>query len=333
MPKLDPLWRTDPIQYLLQSKFPLYSAFTSLATFRRSGETPEKRQQMLEEAKAFKQHLESLPEEEIQTLITEAHREERQRQAEKNEREEKMRAYNQPDAAADYDYWAKASFWSPNEATALSPGRDPRTVTWESVNSQVQISPFAKSFADRRDLIMRAVGLGQLYNRTSPSIFLAWAQRMKISVPIDLITSVEDLGIQIADWKSLFDQKADLARRLEKSLESEKEFNKEISKRIGEIKPATDNMRHRLIEGEKRINELECQLETAANTNQSAASRERQTLLKLVLGMAIKGYAHNPDAARTSTAAEISGDLEQLGISVSDDTIRKYLTEAKEHLP
>lgn len=45
--------------------------------------------------------------------------------------------------------------------------------------------------------------------------------------------------------------------------------------------------------------------------------------------MAVKGYAYDPVAARTPTAVEISGDLIKLGISVTDDTIRKYLNEAK----
>ena len=61
--------------------------------------------------------------------------------------------------------------------------------------------------------------------------------------------------------------------------------------------------------------------------------RERNSLLKLIIGMAIKGYTYDPKAGRTGIVREIASDLEQLGISLDDDTIRKYLSEAKELLP
>lgn len=61
--------------------------------------------------------------------------------------------------------------------------------------------------------------------------------------------------------------------------------------------------------------------------------RERNTMLKIIIGMAIKGYAYNPLAAKNSSASEVSGDLAEVGIPVSDDTIRKLLIEATALLP
>ena len=60
------------------------------------------------------------------------------------------------------------------------------------------------------------------------------------------------------------------------------------------------------------------------------AVRERNTLLKLVLGMAIKGYAFDTSSSKSSIPKEISDDLVRLGMDVSDDTVRKYLKEAIE---
>ncbi|MDD1622642.1 MAG: hypothetical protein LUQ11_14290, partial [Methylococcaceae bacterium] len=64
---------------------------------------------------------------------------------------------------------------------------------------------------------------------------------------------------------------------------------------------------------------------------------ERQTLLKLVLGMAIDAYSYNPDANKNKATGENNGSikaaLDRLGISVDADTIRKYLNEAKGLLP
>lgn len=59
-------------------------------------------------------------------------------------------------------------------------------------------------------------------------------------------------------------------------------------------------------------------------------TRERNTLLKLVIGMAIQGYCYDPRAARNEAPAEIAADLHKLAIDVTDDTIRKWLREAAE---
>jgi hypothetical protein len=58
------------------------------------------------------------------------------------------------------------------------------------------------------------------------------------------------------------------------------------------------------------------------------STRERDTLLKLVIGMAVEAYRYDPEAARSPIPAEVASDLAKHGMSVTDDTIRKYLKEA-----
>jgi hypothetical protein len=70
----------------------------------------------------------------------------------------------------------------------------------------------------------------------------------------------------------------------------------------------------------------------AADKNQTALMRERNTLLKLFFCAAVDGYGYDPKAERSPTAKEMESAFERLGIRISDDTIRKYLNEAKEHL-
>jgi hypothetical protein len=62
-------------------------------------------------------------------------------------------------------------------------------------------------------------------------------------------------------------------------------------------------------------------------------TRERNTLLKLIMGMAIACYSHDPLANRTSTATAITGDLHTVGIDIDDETVRKWLREAREFAP
>jgi len=54
----------------------------------------------------------------------------------------------------------------------------------------------------------------------------------------------------------------------------------------------------------------------------------RNTLLKLVIGMAVKGYGHDPEASKSTAPKEIADDLAGLGITITDDTVRKYLKQA-----
>lgn len=68
-------------------------------------------------------------------------------------------------------------------------------------------------------------------------------------------------------------------------------------------------------------------LETTLN------SRERDTLLKLIIGMAVVGYRYDPKATKSDVISDIKRDLSQLGIPISDDTIRGKLKEAQKLLP
>ncbi|WP_435671603.1 hypothetical protein [Marivita sp.] len=61
--------------------------------------------------------------------------------------------------------------------------------------------------------------------------------------------------------------------------------------------------------------------------------RERVTMTKLIAAMAIDGYGFNPKAKRSEIPKEIEDIADQLGLSVSRETIRKYLKEGSELLP
>lgn len=59
------------------------------------------------------------------------------------------------------------------------------------------------------------------------------------------------------------------------------------------------------------------------------STSERNTLLKLVIGMAISAYNYKPEVSKNTAPKEISDDLTILGMTVTDDTVRKYLKKAK----
>ena len=66
----------------------------------------------------------------------------------------------------------------------------------------------------------------------------------------------------------------------------------------------------------------------SAKADKHLNTTERNTLLTLVIGMSIKGYAYDPAASKSSTPNEIAKDLAALGMSITDDTVRKHLKQA-----
>ena len=84
-----------------------------------------------------------------------------------------------------------------------------------------------------------------------------------------------------------------------------------------------------------RIAELETALADATSPGQdkSLGARERESLLKLLIGMAIEQYGFDPIARRSSATANIASDLARHGVALDEDTVRKWLREAVDFLP
>lgn len=73
------------------------------------------------------------------------------------------------------------------------------------------------------------------------------------------------------------------------------------------------------------------------NTSEELPTKERESMLMLIIGMAICFYGYDPKSKRSAVTGEMPGsihsDLEKAGIHFDVGTIRKYLKEAKELLP
>jgi hypothetical protein len=257
----------------------------------------------------------------LNALVQEEQKKETEEWRAKLEKEEQERFFNQPHAQADFSHWSKATYWTLDEAIALSFGKAPEVVTWETVGPHLLFSAFAKHYQRRRDLALRAVAWQQLFDPVSPGIFLAWAERIDEPVPPKLVAAVKARGIQIADWKKLYD---DLLASRDENHKKWMEICNGQTALIEELK--------------RRIDDLEnCPATTgdAATTapEKSLSTRERDSLLKLVIGMAVKGYRYDPAQKRSDIIPDIVGDLQLTGVPLDADTVRKWLREAAELLP
>ena len=68
----------------------------------------------------------------------------------------------------------------------------------------------------------------------------------------------------------------------------------------------------------------------ARTAGSSGAVKLNNTHQKMLLGIAMASYGYEPEGPRSDVPARLSADLAELGIEVSDDTIRKHLREATE---
>ena len=221
---------------------------------------------------------------------------------------EAAQPYNIPADASTYDYWTKASYWTLDEAVLLARGRRPECCNLEHLRTNRQISAFAGEFGRLRELTKRAVTMGQLFDPVIPTFFLAWAKRMDFPVIPDLIAAVVARGNQINDWKSIADARESAIQTYEETVETQRDS----------IKRLTDALH----EAGKR-----------GPSEKGLGTRERESLVKLVIGMAIKGYRYDPAAGRNAATSEIADDLAALGIPLDQDTVRKWLKEGIELLP
>ena len=62
------------------------------------------------------------------------------------------------------------------------------------------------------------------------------------------------------------------------------------------------------------------------------ASKERNSLLKLVIGMAIGGYRYSPEDKKSTVTMTIVEDLQAVGVGLDAVTVRKYLDMAVENV-
>jgi hypothetical protein len=193
----------DPIEFLVCRKYPHppWGESSDLTT----PSSVNERQEQLAARDAYRQELEALEPAHIAARCAEERKRDDAERKAKAELVEKALFFHQPSANADFEHWSRASYWTLEEAVALSFGKTPTVVNSNSLSLYTRMSAFAANYTQRLELAKRAAWAKQLWEPSYPSIFLAWANRMEIAVAPELVEAVKARGIQIADWKSLYD--------------------------------------------------------------------------------------------------------------------------------
>lgn len=307
----------NQVEYLLERR--VAGAREVVRQLRKSNILSLSDRKKLDAVRAYSEELRRLTDTEIEERYKQEKEKESTELRIKAETEERQRFFNQPHAQADFEYWAKAAHWTLDEAVALSLGRAPEHVTWERIRPFCQVSPLAFQYQRRRELALRAVPWKDLFDPVLPTIFLAWAKRLDLTVPQQLGDAVEARGGHIGDWKSLYDD-------LNAKFHEHHEQWVALCEERGQLVQALS----------ARIDELQAIVASTAPSPPAASdlgTRERESLLRLVIGMAVRGYGYDPRTKRSDKVAEIAGDLDALGVRLDPDTVRKWLKAAAELMP
>lgn len=203
----------DPVESILKQEFPgfMWAMHSPPITLHSAPESPDSRARRQELRKKIEQREQELKALKI-TDTTAFWRIHTEAQAKANEAarvaadaRERSMFYNLPTANADFDHWGKMAYWSLDEGIALCFGKDPRAVNWGMVNPYVNVSPFAKQFADAREIASRAALVNEIAQSNIPGPFIAWAKRVGLPLPAELETKVAERG-PIVDWRTVFEQ-------------------------------------------------------------------------------------------------------------------------------
>ena len=208
--------------------------------------------------------------------------------------------FNQAKALATdsvYEFWSRAELWSLAEAAALINDRNPLVVTESRIESDRADTKITNILVRTLDLLERARLAGILHRTNSPKKLINWLDLKQIGMPKKL---------------------RDLALELSKTPLSLSAENTQLKEKIAGLEVAALTFKSK---------------EVVSNPAKPFNLRERESLLKLILGMAIKGYSYDPKATKSKEIGEIAGDLQTLGLALDEDTVRKYLNEAKGLLP
>lgn len=346
MPVIVPPWQTDPIQYLLNDKYPLNYIISLKGT---SPNPTRSEEAAYKEIVDFRESLEEKSRDEIVLLVEEARQREVERQRLYDEKTEAEAFFNQPSSNADFGYWSRISYWTLEEGVALSLVKNPWVVNWEKLKAHKTKSPFIVKYAAKHEEVRRAKVMGQLWDSTIPFVFVKWASRVGFEMPEELTSQVLALGVQILDWKDAFEKEvvekakveSDLASANQKILEAMRDHSATIEKSSKDRTELSNNYKIVIENKDKFIAILQRENESlkavkplsTKEPKSEPTPRERESLLKLILGMAIKGYVYDPKATKSKEVKDIANDLLAVGLALDEDTVRKYLNEAKALFP
>lgn len=215
-------------------------------------------------------------------------------------------SFDEFDHPANFAEWARKPYWSADESVALTFGKDPERVGWEETESLAGVSEFARDYCHLRERVLQAQNQSELHKHIIPAEYLAWANKHDIDLPGELERSVLVNERDITELQRKYDelQQKDRVQEIE----------------IQKLRYEVDRLRAGATP-------------TKPVTKEEIGPKEKASLLKMVIAMAMDGYRYDPAKLRSDVPKEIAHAIEERGMSLDVDTVLKYLRMARDELP
>jgi hypothetical protein len=132
------------------------------------------------------EHLEKLDDAEILRIYRTIKDQEAARRRTSYAAMEPFLFFNQPSADADFAYWLDIEVWTPDQAAALSMGKEPSVVNADSMRGPLRSSKVRFTYRNRSDAILSAIQAKILSENIQPRAFIAWATQKSWALPNEL---------------------------------------------------------------------------------------------------------------------------------------------------
>ncbi len=261
----------------------------------------------------YRRQLDDLPDEELFSRYEALRQQQARQQEAARQRKLASLLHNLDASRADHGYWCKMATWTVDEATALSLDRDPRWVQTKQVAQYLTVDPFARAYVDRLELIRRASDAGQLPAAITATVFVSWAEGLGVQIPDPMKDGARRYG-GMAERQQVGRQTATADH--EELPDAAKAETQPLREEL--TSPASASAAAPAISAPTQSDEIEKPL----------SPRVHNSLLKMVIGMAMGRYKHDPASPRSDAISAITRDIEKLGLSLDPDTVRHHVKEA-----
>ncbi len=325
---------SDAVEYLVLRMFPA-KLVNQTRVGVGDGKSRKDAEAYMEKVEIYERALRGLSNESLTALVKDERQQDAALLREREEQLDRHRFFNDPETAADFSLWTRQPCWSLDEATALILGKNPQVVDWAHIAPLVDVSPFAARFAAIRRHLTHARENGQLFDPVSPAHFLAWARERGVVLPEELEGRIEERRKQtfyVSEFGADPDEEivdgdpaSDRAARPVPTGEALSDTVICFSREQSRLRAMGERM--------KAANEEPAREEEPAGREEEPAGSGPETLLKMLIAMAIGRYGFDPQRGRESTISDIVRDLERIGLVLSRAAVGNWLNEASACLP
>lgn len=216
-----------------------------------------------------------------------------------------------------YEFWRRASYWTVEEGVALFLDKEPRLFNSEALKDAPRDHPTVNTFFEWLELATRATHVSRLSTTPTPEEFLEWRKALGADWNRDEIQALfleeQDDGNPL----SAIDYMASYFA-LEAAYQTALKRNQELQDELDEHAFCMLNS--------------DFEIETKPRRS-GFDDRQRKSLLKIVLPLAISKYRFNPKFSKNAAPKNMEGATTECGLTVTDETIRNHLKEAVQLFP